>query len=338
MDLERPALLWLLSGVPAFAAASWAAWRRANCWLQRFAWRRRRPGPYVASILLLAAAWAALVTALAGPRIQVEKIVFNRSGIDLCVGLDVSKSMLAEDVVLDRLPEEASPWIPNRLNRARQICLDLLSSLQGERFGLYVFASEGVEIVPFTRDYGFCRYVLRHVNETEITASGSDLGEAIRTGVSMLEEAGGEGVKRLLLVSDGEDISADLSSLYESARSAASRGIRIYTVGVGTGRSVLLPIRSLDASTITGYYLDEDGSYLRSSLVSETLERIAALTGGAFFRAAEGDTSGEILRAILKDAKQFHETRSVEKVWVELSALFVALGMVCFGAGALVKR
>lgn len=338
MDLEKPALLWLLSAVPVFAAASWAAWRRANRWLQAFAWRRRRPGPYLVAVLLLATAWAAMVTALAGPRIQVEKTVFNRSGIDLCVGLDVSKSMLAEDVMLDPLNGEASPWLPNRLNRARQICLDLLSSLQGERFGLYVFASEGVEIVPFTRDYGFCRYVLRHINETEITASGSDLGEAIRTGAALLEEAAGEGVKCLVLLSDGEDISVDQSSLYESARSAASRGIRIYTVGVGTGRSVLLPIRSLDASTITGYYLDEDGSYLRSSMVAETLERVAALTGGGFFRAAEGDPSGEILRAILKDARQFHETRSVEKVWVELSALFAALGMVCFGAGVFLKR
>jgi Ca-activated chloride channel family protein len=338
MDLEKPALLWLLSALPVFAVAAWAAWRRADRWLRRFAGRRARAGSFLAGVLFLAAAWTAMATALAGPRIQVEKVVFNRSGIDLCVGLDVSKSMLAEDVVLRGLTEEAIPWVPNRLNRARQICLDLLSSLQGERFGLYVFASEGVEIVPFTRDYGFCRYVLRHINETEITASGSDLGEAIRAGVAMLEESGEESVKRLLLVSDGEDITADQSSLYESARYAASRGIRIYTVGVGTGRSVLLPIRSHDASGISGYYLDEDGSYLRSSMVSETLERVAALTGGEFFRAGEGDPAAEILQAILKDARQFRQTRSVEKAWEELSALFAALGMVCFGAGVLVRR
>jgi len=337
MSLEIPNYLWLLSLLPFFVAASVGSYRGSRRWLEAFSRRRRRATPSVLSILFLCSAFGAIVLSQAGPRVQYEKSVFNRSGIDICIGVDVSKSMLAEDVGLPPDGQELFR-VSNRLNRTRSLCLDLLSRVQGERIGLFIFASQGVELIPFTRDYGYCRYMLRHVNDTEITASGSDLGEAILTGISMLEDTKGASLKRMVLVSDGEDIRLDQSSMYESAGLAAAKGIRIYTVGIGTGRSVLIPIRSADSAAVTGYYLDEDESYLRTSLVQETLEKIAALTGGKSFRIGDEDTPLELLESILSEARQFEQTRSMEPAWMDLSPLFLLSGIGFFVTGVLVKR
>ena len=180
--------------------------------------------------------------------------------------------------------------------------------------------------------------MLRHVNDTEITALGSDLGEAILTGISMLEDRKETSLKRMVLVSDGEDIGLDQSSIYERAGLAGSKGIRIHTIGVGMSRPVLIPIRSTNSSSITGYYLDEDESYLRTSLVPETLEKISTLTGARFFRSGDEQMPRELLRSILSEASQFEQTRSMELAWMDLSPLLLLSGIGFFVMGVFVKR
>ncbi|MEW6439685.1 MAG: VWA domain-containing protein [bacterium] len=336
MGLENPGWLWLLGIIPMFLCLSAGSWRRSSRWLAAFSHERRRPARAALSILSLCLSLAAAVLALAGTKMQVDRTVFNRSGIDLCIGIDVSKSMLAEDVVLP--PDGKGLFrLPNRLNRARGFCLDLVSELQGERVGLFMFANRGVELVPFTRDYGYFRYMLRYVNDTEITTSGSDLGEAVLTGLAMLESVGRQDVKRMVLLSDGEDISLDTSSLYESARLAASHGVRIYTAAVGTGRPVLIPIRDAEGVSVVGHYLDEEGSYLRTRLVPETLERIAQTTGGGFLRVDQEDATKKLMDSLLSDARQLEQTRSVERTWIDLSPWLLASGMGFFILGILVK-
>lgn len=337
MSFEDIRYLWLLAIIPFILLVSIHSYRRTNTWLFSFARRKKKVGRFVAHITFLSFSIVCVTVSLTEPKVQYEKTYFNRSGIDIVFGIDVSKSMLAEDVVL---PLEAGKLfeIANRLNRARYCALEILSQLHGERIGAYIFASKGIEVVPFTRDYSYCQYILKHINDTEITIPGSDLGEAIKKAIFMFRDSKSQGVKVLILISDGEDITLDKSSLYETARLAASTGIKIYTVGTGMGREVLIPIRSAEGTSISDYYMSEDGSYLKTSLVPDTLKNIASLTGGQYSRISDENTPERLMASVLNSARMVEQTKSTELAWLDLSPLFIVAGLVFFIAGILPPR
>ncbi len=322
MIFDSPYHLWFMTVIPVFIGLSIQSYLKSNRWLFLFTRKKRTFEPYLIATVILCLTIVAFSISLAKPKIQYEKTYFNRADIEFVIGIDVSKSMLAEDTVF---PVEGRKLFKvfNRLNRSRNFILNTLSELHGERLGMYIFASEGIEIVPFTRDYGYCNYVIRHINDANITVPGSDLGEAIKTGIAMLETSRNKGTKAVILISDGEDISFDKSSLYESARHAASMGIRIYTVGVGSGKGVLIPIRNVDGTAILNYYLDEDGTFLKTKLEQETLINISNITGGHYFQVNEKDAPENLIKVILKDSKVSGETKSVELAWFDLSPIFL---------------
>jgi Ca-activated chloride channel family protein len=288
-------------------------------------------------MVLIGVALLLVSAALARPKVQVRRTVFNRTGIDLIVGVDVSKSMLAEDAALSAESGKIFS-IANRLNRARDFALRILSELRGERIGVFLFASRGVEVVPLTRDYGFCRYILRYIHDAEITVPGSDLGEAVRAGISMFEEEGARAARVLVMLSDGEDTSSEPSSLSEVSALAARLGIRIFTVGIGSGKSVLIPVRSEEGDSIAGYYLDEEGNHLKTRLEQEPLKTIAELTGGRYFPAEETDVSEDIMKSILQGAREVEYTKGVEPAWLECSPFLLLAGFVFFSWGTWVGR
>jgi Ca-activated chloride channel homolog len=336
MTLENSGYLWLLLVIPCFLFYSLISYREASNWLYRFAHVKKRPIPYVVSTLFFTLALAAVIFSLAEPKVQYAKVVFNRSGIDVAIGIDVSKSMLAED---EAVPEEGKKLfaIPNRLNRARYSALNIITAMRGEHAAVFMFASKGVSIVPLTTDYGYCQYIIKHVNDATITIPGSDLSQAIATGVSLFEGSSRKTVKAIILISDGEDINEDKSPIYEAAQRAAAQGIAIYTVGIGMGRSVLIPIRDSE-SNIEGYYQDEDGFYLRTRLEQDTLKAISTITGGRYFRAHDERSEDGIVDAILKRARTIEYTRSTEPAWFYLSPLLLCAAFVFFIIGLIARR
>jgi Ca-activated chloride channel homolog len=337
MNLENSGYLWLLLVIPCFLYYSLLSYKKASNWLYRFAHTKKRPFPHIVSTIFLSLALGALIFSLAEPKVHYNKIVFNRSGIDVAIGIDVSKSMLAED---EMLPEEGKKLfaIPNRLNRARYCALTIISGLRGERAGVFMFASKGVSIIPLTTDYGYCQYILKHFNDTTITIPGSDLSQAIATGVSMFEDTPRKTVKTIILISDGEDISDDKSPLYEAAQRAAAQGIAIYTVGIGMGRGVLIPVRDAAGSAIVDYYKDEDGSYLKTRLEQDTLKSIADITGGRYFRARDERSEDSIVDAIVKRARTIEYTRVSEPAWFQLSPIFLCAALLFFLIGIVAGR
>jgi Ca-activated chloride channel family protein len=336
MNLENSGYLWLLLVIPYFLCYSLISYKEASDWLYRFAHVKKRPVPYVVSTLLFSLALGAVIFSLAEPKLQYTKVVFNRSGIDVAIGIDVSKSMLAED---EAIPEEGKKLfaIPNRLNRARYFALNIISALRGERAGVFMFASKGVSIVPLTTDYGYCRYILKHINDAVITIPGSDLSQAIATGVSLFEGSSPKTVKTIILISDGEDISDDKAPIHEAAQRAAARGIAIYTVGIGMGQGVLIPIRDSGAN-IEGYYQDEDGSYLKTRLEQDTLKGIAAISGGEYFRAHDEHSEDSIVDAIVKRARTLEYTRVTEPAWFDLAPVLLCAAFMFFITGIIVVR
>ncbi len=337
MGLDAPVYLWLLVSVPAFACAALLSIRRVTAWHETFEGVPKRQTRLVFHALLLCLVLVLVSVALAGPKIQYTKTVFNRSGIDVVIGVDMSKSMLAEDA---SLPPEAEPLfrVANRLNRARHFALELLSELRGERIGVFLFASKGIEIVPFTRDYGFCRYVLTHINDADITIPGSDLGEAILRGVSMFEDEGGEAARILVLLSDGEDTRPEPSFFSESALTAAKKGVKVFTVGLGTGKNVLIPVRDEDGAEIVNYYIDEEGNHLRTRLEQERLKSIASVTGGRYLVASGKNAPEMLMNAILNEAREVEVTKATEPAWLKLSPFLLLAGFILFGWGIWVGR
>jgi Ca-activated chloride channel family protein len=336
MNLENSGYLWLLLVIPGFLFYSLISYKEASNWLYRFAHVKKRPIPYVVSALFFTLALGTVIFSLTKPKVQYTKVVFNRSGIDVAIGIDVSKSMLAED---ETVPEEGKKLfaIPNRLNRARYCALNIISALRGERAAVFMFASKGVSIVPLTTDYGYCQYILKHVNDATITIPGSDLNQAITTGVSLFEGSSRKTVKAIILLSDGEDISDDKSPIYEAAERAAAQGIAIYTVGIGMGQGVLIPIRD-SGGNIEGYYKDEDGSYLKTRLEQDTLKSISTITGGRYFRAHDERSEDGIVDAILKRARTIEYTRATEPAWFSLSPLLLCAAFLFFIIGIIAGR
>jgi len=336
MTLENSGYLWLLLVIPCFVVCAILSYRDAGNWLYRFAHVKRRPFRFAVSTLCFALALGAVICSLAEPKAQYTRVVFNRSGIDVVIGLDVSKSMLAED---EAIPEEGRKLfaVPNRLNRARYSALNILGALRGERAGVFIYASKGVTIVPLTTDYGYCQYVLKHVNDATITIPGSDLSQAIATGASLFEGSSRKAVKAIILISDGEDISDDKSPIYEAAQRAASQGIAIYTIGIGMGQGVLIPIRGFGGD-IEDYYRDEDGSYLKTRLEQDTLKSISEMTGGRFFRAHDERSEDGIVDSILKRARTIEYTRATEPAWFSLSPVLLCAALLFLVLGILVWR
>jgi Ca-activated chloride channel family protein len=331
MRFSQPLLLLLLLLLPVF----WYCHARAERYLDRLVqafvvsggrqalWRRkaRRALP------LLALFW--MTVSLAGPAAEVtapEEATFQSS---LVITLDVSKSMLAEDVLLPEL-EGDPPEISNRLNLARRFLYDVLGGLKNENAGLAFFAGRGLEIVPLTRDHGFFRYILRYTDMMELTDSGSDLGEALKTAKGMLAEAGTSGNRTLILISDGEDTGTDDATIHLVLSELSAEGVRVFCVGVGNERAVFIPARTMGSGDFDDFYRDKEGVYLQTMLREDLLKDIAAATGGAYFRLEEDQ-----LTRIAKDLRhkihsvpaQSLPAQAMQKSWLDLmpGSLLLAL-------------
>jgi Ca-activated chloride channel homolog len=188
-------------------------------------------------------------------------------GVDCFVCLDVSRSMLAEDVK------------PNRLERAKADILDLLKKLAGDRVGLIVFAGKAVVKVPLTTDDGFFRQTLEEVDAKSAPRGGTLIGDALRKAMeSMPPRADAD--QAIVLITDGED---QESMPEEAAKNAAERGIKIFTVGLGdAGEGARIPIP--DSAGGRMYIQDEKGEHW-SKVDQNLLKKIALESGGAYIPA-----------------------------------------------------
>lgn len=201
--------------------------------------------------------------ALAQPRWGYKLEEQKSKGIDILFALDVSKSMLAEDVR------------PNRLERAKYSILDLTKKLEGDRFGLIAFAGSAFLQCPLTLDYNAFRESLEQTDPSVIYQGGTDIGAAIRTAEPVFAKE--NNFKILILITDGEDLQ---ESGIVAATNAAKEDIKIYTVGVGTAQGELIPIK--DTQNSTDYLRDPNGNIVKTKLDETTLRKIADITGGFY--------------------------------------------------------
>ena len=222
-------------------------------------------------VLLVGLALALLVLALMRPQWGLRQVATPRVGAEMMVLLDVSRSMLAEDVA------------PNRLERAKAEIQDLLGFLDGDQVGLIAFAGRASVLSPLTPDFGFLRLVLDPVGPHSVARGGTRIGEAIRRAVASFGPAG-ETSRAILLITDGEDHD---SFPLDAAKDAAEAGIRVIAIGFGdeTGSEIWTTDERTGARM---RLLDGEGRPVRSRLDGELLREIALVTEGAYVPAGTG--------------------------------------------------
>jgi Ca-activated chloride channel family protein len=276
MQFGNPSSFWLLALAPVLTVFLVWAFRARRRALARFASQpllprlaesvRRVARRWKAVLIVTAVTLAAL--ALTQPRWGFEWREVKHSGVDVFVLLDVSKSMLTEDVR------------PNRLTQAKYAVQDLLEKLRGDRIGLVAFAGTAFVQCPLTVDYEAFRLTLKDADTRIIPRGGTAIGTAIRTVLKAFEA--GEGRDRaIVLITDGEETESD------ALAAAAKAGVKMYAIGVGTAEGELIPVRE-DGKPME-FLKDREGKVVKSRLDEEMLKQLALKTGGIYVRSAAGD-------------------------------------------------
>ncbi len=283
MTWQHPEYLWALSAAPAVAVLFLtAAWQRARIRRQfgdhslvmqlaaTISIRRRR---WKAAVLV--AGTALLAVALAGPQVGTRLREVTREGVDLVIALDVSASMLAEDVA------------PNRLERARGEIKKLLNDLQGDRVGLVIFAGDAFLQCPLTTDYSALRLFLDIAGPDLLSTPGTDFSAALRTAFEAFDiPSSGEGdpSRALLIVSDGENHVPGLDGLLASAN---EQDIVMYAAGVGELSGAPIPL--YNSGVRSGYRKDQSGQIIHTRLEEHGLKALAS--DGAYFQILRTSSS-----------------------------------------------
>jgi Ca-activated chloride channel family protein len=282
MKFTRIELLFLIWIVPLLALAYLYGWRRRRNILNGFAQkrtrtriiptgmdRRRRLG----AVLILCAAVCA-VFAMSGPQYGFQWQEIERQGIEIIIALDCSRSMLATDIK------------PTRLDRAKREIYDLLSMLQGDRVGLVAFSGTSFLQCPLTIDYPAFYLFLDALTPDYLPVGGSDLAAALQSAQEAFDPQSNAD-KAVILITDGEH-TGDGQPL-EAAQTAQKDGIKLFTIGVGSGEGVPVP------ESQGGFKKDAAGQIVLSRLDESLLTRMALATGGSYVRSVAGDMDLETI-------------------------------------------
>ena len=302
-----------------------------------FLWARRRReralAAFVAAALLPAVApdldprrrvlrWALLTVAvlclglaLGGPMWGFRWQEVHRQGIDLVIAIDTSRSMLATDVT------------PNRLARAKLAVQDLVAELHGDRVALVAFAGSAFLQCPLTLDYGAFAQSLEAVEVGIIPKGGTALTAALDASLEAFEGRQGNH-QALVLITDGEDHEGKVK---EAAKRAADRGVKIYTVGIGTTEGELIPGES------GSYVKDRAGQVVKSRLDEETLKDVAVDTGGVYLHAAGPSLGlGELYRDYIDTMEKRELASTLERRFEHRFQLPLAVALVLLALEPLV--
>ncbi len=221
---------------------------------------------FKAFLLILCCIFA--IVALIRPKWGYRWEEVKRRGVDIMIALDVSKSMLAEDVS------------PNRIERAKREIIDLLKILEGDRVGLVAFAGTSFLQTPLTLDYGAVQIFLDDLDTDLIPVPGTAIGAAIDTAVKSFNNDDKKS-RVLILITDGED---HQGSPVEAAKLAGKQQIKIYAIGIGKEGGAPIPDRQNG-----GFKKDRSGELILTKLDEESLQKIALNTGGSYVRSVSGD-------------------------------------------------
>lgn len=251
------------------------------------------------------------IIALARPQWGTATEIVEQEGVQLMVALDVSNSMLAEDLR------------PNRLTRAKQEIDELMRILNGDELGLVLFSGASFIQFPLTSDYETARSFLESAHPNMISLPGTAIGDAIRTAQRGFDENRAS-QKVILIVTDGEDHVGDPVNV---ATQAAQEGVIIYTLGFGSADGQPIPVYDQFGNQ-AGYKRDSNGQVVISQLDELTLTEIAEVTGGRYYHATGSGREIEAFADELEALEQGKLDSRLQVQLIERYPIFVLLAVV----------
>ena len=275
-------------------------------------------GRVIRRALILAALGLAVV-ALARPQWGESSQIVERRGVQLMIALDVSKSMLAEDLK------------PNRLERSKFVISDLIDQLTGDEVGLVLFSGAAFVQFPLTFDYATAKTFLDNASPRMIATQGTAIARAIEVSMEGFDTQR-LSQKVIVIVSDGENHE---EGALEAANEAADEGAVVFTVGVGTPEGHTIP-DSDRFGNVTGPMVDRQGNLVVSRMNEMVLRQIAAEGGGEFF--AESGSTAEMLAIELNTLQEAASEAELQERKVERFQIFAVIAIILLIGAELVSE
>ncbi len=261
-------------------------------------------------IIAICLGLAFLVISLTNPKMGTKLETVKREGVDIVFALDVSRSMLAEDIA------------PSRLEKAKQIITRVIEKLGSDRIGIIIYAGNSYPLLPITTDHAAAKMFLQNANPDMVSSQGTAINDAIERALSYFDNE--EQTNRFLfIVSDGEDHEENTVSL---AQDAAKQGIKIYTVGVGSEKGGPIPIKN--NGSVISYKKDNKGEVVITKMVENVLRDIANEGNGKYINGNKTQETIDIIEdLLLKAEKSEFETKKFAD-YKDQFQWFIGLGLL----------
>ena len=251
-----------------------------------------------------------LTIGLVNPKIGTELESVKREGIDIVFAVDVSKSMLAEDVA------------PNRLEKSKRLVNTIIDQLISDRIGIVAYAGNAIPQLPITTDYSAAKMFLQSMNTNMLSSHGTVIDLAIDMSLSFFD-TDDKTNKVLIIISDGEDHN---QLAFESAKKAKDLGVKIFTLGVGSDKGSPIPIRT--NGVIESYKKNRDNEVVITKRNADVLNEIASLTDGKYTNANDTQIVLDFIKTELKeiDKMEFEAKKFIS--YKDQFQLFLILGLI----------
>ena len=251
--------------------------------------------------IIISIALLMLVISLVNPKIGTELKTVKREGVDIVFAIDVSKSMLAEDIA------------PNRIIKSKRIVSELFNNLGSDRVGIIAYASTAIPVLPITTDFSSARMFLESLNTDMLSSQGTSIAEAINLSKNYFNDEN-QTNRVLCVISDGEDHEIQNNNLSDIAKEA---GITIISIGVGSTNGAPIPIKENDI--VKSYKKDDKGEVVITKLNENILKDMATQTGGIYFK---GDNTNSVVSSIVEELKEMDKQEFESKQFVSFKDQF----------------
>ena len=328
--------LWLLFVVPAvlLPAYIWCFWQKlralrvlASSEMLRKINNSVSLKKQLVKAFLLLASFVSIVVALTEPRWNPQTQKIKRRGRDICILLDTSRSMLAEDIK------------PSRLERSKIAIADLLETLAGDRIAIVTFAGNSVIKCPLTQDYAFVRMALADITTESTSRGGTMIGDAIRKAAEEVFDKRSREYKDIILITDGEEHEGYESFAVQAAERAATEGIRIIAVGLGDeNEGSRIPITGPNGEKT---FLKYNGEEVWSKLGADLLRNTVYVTDGGKYLSVEPGTDldlGQIYENLIASAEKRELESATIRKYDEKFQIFVALALALLVSEVLISE
>lgn len=268
-------------------------------------------------IIVICVGLAFLIVSLTNPKMGTKLETVKRQGVDIVFALDVSKSMLAEDIA------------PSRLDKSKQIITRIIEKLGSDRIGIIIYAGNSYPLLPITTDHAAAKMFLQNADPDMVSSQGTAINDAIGRGMTYFDN--NEQTNRFLfIVSDGEDHEENAVSL---AKEAVEQGIKIYTIGVGTEKGGPIPIK--ENGRVISYKKDNKGEVVITKMNPSVLQTIADEGNGKYINGNKTQETIDIVEDLLVKAeksefetKQFSDYKDQFQWFIGFAILFLMIDVL----------